>query len=330
MAYGNPSWFAGKGTRFDDWTNGHMLRDIGITASCLIDLDNDGDLDVVSSDFLINDDGVFNRKINNPLNAATLFFGRARRFTIQSALLTPGDNFSELIIGQQDGTIFGVCVGSYEWTSHRWPKPIKCVIDSSRGKRSSLILFKTPSPKLVEFLTENKIDFKTIELPKKYRVMDAAYLFEDVNSDGEKELVLWARYGGERKNNNDYGETASRVCVLKPVNGRFKPLSSFSTGVFKAGWYSGYYSNPKFKFADFDMDGKIDYIGDDGWIYRQTADFKFKKAFHVVLRSNSVDAIHLYACDVNSDGYPDVVSSYQPFTNIKFGPIPFGPHLPSH
>ena len=29
----------------------------------------------------------------------------------------------------------------------------------------------------------------------------------------------------------------------------------------------------------------------------------------------------LYAFDVNGDGWPDIVSSYQPFWNILFGPV---------
>lgn len=314
MSYGNPSWFAGRKDHFDDWNDmrGQRLRGIGQQTACLVDLDGDGDLDIVSGSFLINDAGKFNRSID-----FGLFFSRERNFAIHAAPLTPGDDFSEVIFNQNGETVVSVCVGSYDWEAWRYSKNINLVIDRSMGNRPSLILFEQPPPRFADFLRKWKMKHRVVELEKKYSSMDADYLLKDFNSDGCMELALWARHGGE---NNWSAPTSSFVAVFKEKNGRFELLSSFTTEKFKINYYNGHYAYPEFKFADFDRDGKIDFIGDDGWIYRQTANFKFKKSARVNLL-HSMEAIHLYACDINQDGYPDVISSYQPFTNIKMGPI---------
>ncbi|MBN1864237.1 MAG: VCBS repeat-containing protein [Victivallales bacterium] len=309
MIYGNPAWFVGRGTHFDDWEHGQELDGIRQMTAVLVDLDNDGDMDILSSEILINDNGNFDREIFISSELYFLFFGRERKFSIIASPLTPGDPFTELILTEGNNTFIGVCTEDHDWTFHSFDSKLHAAVDNSNPQGPVLLILNPAEKDVLVLLEKEHIPYRAVSLELDKQIWKPLFLYMDVNSDGEHKLLVWSSSGA-----------MSKVSLFKELDGRFEQMSSFETGEYLQGPYDGYHAYPEFKFADFDLDGKIDFIGDDGWIYLQNAGYKFERARHVRLR-RSKEASYLYACDINADGFPDVVSSYQPFTNIKMGPL---------
>ncbi|MBN1864410.1 MAG: VCBS repeat-containing protein [Victivallales bacterium] len=313
MSYGNPAWFIGRGTHFDDWEHEQMLpTKIGQQTAVLVDLDNDGYMDIMGTTFLINENGRFFREV--PVSSSDLYslcFARERRFSIIAHPLTPEDRFSELILNSPSfrSTLIGICKENNTWSFYPFESNLYAALDQSDPRNPALLILNNPAEEILALFDKYNIMYRQVALDSLNKLHRPVFLFNDINSNGENELVAWSA-----------SQNKSLVSVFKEADGHFELIYSFETEEHKSGRYDGHYSYAEFKFVDFDLDGKIDFIGDDGWIYLQKDNYRFEKAKHVKMR-RSKEASFLYACDINADGYPDVISSYQPFTNIRLGPF---------
>jgi hypothetical protein len=135
----------------------------------------------------------------------------------------------------------------------------------------------------------------------------------DLNADGTNELLIF-----ERAEQWKPAGTFTKVSVYKEGAKDYELLGSFSTDP-RPDWCVRLPFS-RYQLVDFDRDGRLDFLGSDTWAYRQGQNFRFEKAVKIDLRNGDGRA-QLFAYDVNSDGWGDVVSSYQPFWNIRLGPI---------
>jgi len=144
----------------------------------------------------------------------------------------------------------------------------------------------------------------------------------DLDNDGTVELVLCSPRGGA---DCPPGTCRAIVEVYREEETRFALLASSKTEGYPPRQLATRLSRPPFpffQFVDFDRDGRLDLLCQDRWFYRQEKGFVFAKAVKLSgLSEKGLLPATLFTHDVNADGWPDVVSSYQPFWNIAFGPL---------
>ncbi|HUV38210.1 MAG TPA: VCBS repeat-containing protein [Planctomycetota bacterium] len=340
MVAGNPTWFRGRGRRFDDWSEDHEFRDLAQTWVHLADLDADGDPDVVGADrVLINDHGTFTT-VESPYTAGN---DEAARLLEEGAWrmanvhwwnldVSTGDLNSDglpEIVASYNGTlVLGVARGNHRWEFHCFEDLAHFSIDDSRPDRVTLVV-RDPSRELRALMTKEHLRFREIgpipvEPPE--RTTYTRFAWRDLDGDGSVELIVWHDVEGEGPGERithfggmgTFPPTVSEIAVCRERDGGFNVLSRFSTESFID---AVEHAPPEaYRFVDFDGDGRLDFLGDDGYIYRQGPDLRFEPRIRVKLRNGDRRA-RLYAVDVNGDGRPDVVSSYQPFWNLRLGPF---------
>ncbi|MDP6353959.1 MAG: FG-GAP-like repeat-containing protein [Planctomycetota bacterium] len=144
-----------------------------------------------------------------------------------------------------------------------------------------------------------------------YGADHAEFHWLDLDKDGQQELAIC----GQRKGGKPL------VSIYRQDHEDFTLLSEFETKPFNCRDHSQPFRTmfPIFQFIDFDRDDRLDLLGQDGHVYQQGDKFQFKRMPALGLEGDGATAYFQH--DLNNDGWPDVIASYNPYWNIKMGPV---------
>jgi hypothetical protein len=313
----------------------------GRNGAILADLDGDGDADVLSDRGIFrNDEGTFVNAPHDPdgeykdgktwnefiMLLMSNFHGVV--FDLYVCDLS-GDGIPEIILLGDSETIIGIGRAKFDWKFTKFPKQPQTSLDRSNEEGPELVFLLPPDAGLISLFKKEKIRSREYVggPPQRERSRLSGpnrdeFHWLDVDGDGTVELVLCSpRLNPELP--FDYMCSAT-VKVYRDKAGKFVLLASSETGSYPMRQMAHRLSRPPFplfQFVDFDKDGRLDLLCQDRWIYRQQKGFVFARAVKLSRIEKAVFPATLYAHDVNADGWPDVVSSYQPYWNIAFGPL---------
>jgi ribosomal protein S30 len=337
QAAGNPYGYAGSGDHFD-WAYNPLFGDLPASyGTRMLDLDGDGDLDMLSNSGVFrNDSGKFVRVSgygmatpHNDDKARADLAGLVDEGSLGweafdlFACDISSDTFPDIIFLGDREMILGISRAKLDWEFFLFEKLSPPSFDANEGGR--LVFLKPPSPDLESFLKAGSVRYRVPSAPPPKLEKETPtgqnrdeYHWLDLDGDGTVELTIchsqmcWETRKG-------------RIDIYREHSDRFELLSSLSTEPYPArDRPTRLLARPPFplyQFVDFDKDGRLDLLCQDRWIYRQGDSFVFTKARKIELSEKGLFPATLYAFDVNADGWPDVVSSYQPFWNIALGPL---------
>ena len=341
QAAGNARWFPGDGDGFESrWASARE----GLFASycaILVDLDADGDADLLSDRGIFrNDAGRFTEQPHDPDGA----YGNGRTFQELTMLVMnsfagfvfdlyacdlSGDETSEIVVFGDSKTFIGVGRGEFDWQFYRFPQQPGTSLDRASKGGPRVVFMLPPDAGLTALFDREGIRYRACAAgppDKEQRRLTGPnkdeFHWSDLDNDGTVELVLCSSRGGA----DCPPETCRGIVeVYREEEARFDLLASSKTDGYPPRQSRTRLSRPPFpffQFADFDRDGRLDLLCQDRWIYRQEKGFVFAKAAKLSsLSEKGLVPATLFAHDVNADGWPDVVSSYQPYWNIAFGPL---------
>lgn len=318
---GNVHWFAGTGRRFPF---GHGGDDIATqTWAVWCDADGDGDLDAVTPNEVLLNDGrgglsrardpepvwAFDRPVN-PVTGRPIDPFRSDVFQVHDTRTAVWDGFEGIAVdldGQSPPEIFlryqqacelAVGRGPGRWAFIGQMRAHAVQIDFGRP-RAALV----GPPELAGLAARNGIAFRArrpMPEPPRGRYLDD---WLDLDGDGHSELVVVA-FSGDIERNFLYREHPDRWELLASIE------------------YRAFGSQPapaRHRWVDLDRDGDLDLVADDRRVYRHDPAWQFSPVRDLDLEVNYRS--HLWVVDVDRDGWPDVVSSLRPWSQLIRGPL---------
>ncbi|MDP6358414.1 MAG: VCBS repeat-containing protein [Planctomycetota bacterium] len=336
QAAGNPKWFPGRGNGFDS----RRQKEFASYGAILADLDGDGDADMLSNGLFRNDMGTFVNVAHDPDGEyedlkswhefIMLLMGNFQGgvFDLYVCDLS-GDGIPEIILLGDSETIIGIGKAKFDWQFTRFPKQPKTSLDRSNERGPELVFLLPPDAGLISLFKKEGIRYREYVggPPQQARSRLAGpnrdeFHWLDVDGDGTVELILCSPRLNADLPFDDM--CSASVEVYRDRDGEFVLLASSETESYPKRLMATRLSRPPFplfQFVDFDRDGRLDLLCQDRWIYRQQRGFVFARAAKLSRLEEGVIPATLFAHDANADGWPDVVSSYQPYWNIAFGPL---------
>ncbi|MDA0837010.1 MAG: VCBS repeat-containing protein [Planctomycetota bacterium] len=337
QAAGNPRWFPGRGNGFDSLNQEHFAS----YGAILADLDGDGDADMLS------DNGIFRNDVGTFINVphdpdGDYKDGKTWNEFIMLLMINfegfvfdlyvcdlSSDGFPEIILLGDSETIIGIGKAKFDWQFAKFPKQPATSLDRSNEGSPELVFLLPPDAGLISLLENERIRYREYvggppqqERGQLFGPNRDEYHWLDVDGDGTVELVLCSpRRSPDLPFDNMFSAT---IKVYRDKDGKFVLLATSETESYPKRQMATRLSRPPFpffEFVDFDKDGRLDLLCQDRWIYKQQKGFVFARAVKLSLIEEGVFPATLFAHDVNADGWPDVVSSYQPYWNIAFGPL---------
>lgn len=350
MVAGNFYWFAGHGDSFDDWRNSHSIDRLGQICGRLLDIDSDGDADIVCSNGIyLNSNGVFHAVYEHQLtsqdesNAEEMFFAglwlhhSPVGIDIFGADLT-GDGKMELIsvpefspypYNSGGKMIIGLCRKDTEWIFSMFDIELGVGLENPEGKGGMLVLPKQPNVELIKFLNDHQIRHRITVAPIPTVPAEAEtveYHWLDFDGDKQAELAICSEHettsGAEQikhfGGSGNYTPTVCRVKVYREMNEGFRLLGAMETQPYICSQSDT--PIPIQQFGDIDKDGLLDFLGQEGHVYLLRKNWSFDQKRRLKL-ANRDRMARLYLHDLNGDDNLDVISSFQPFWNLELGPL---------
>jgi len=341
QAAGNARWFPGRGNCFESRWDPAREGLFASYCAVLADLDDDGDADLISDRGIFrNDAGTFTNVPRDPDGK----YDDARTF-VQFIMLVminfegfvfdlhvcdlSGDGNPEIILLGDSETYIGVGRGELDWQFFAFPRQPGTSLDRAKRGAPELVFMLPPDAGLVALFGKEGIRYRTLVSGPPHQERSRLtgpnrdeFHWLDLDNDGTAELVLCSSRPG-----SDYPSDTCRatVEVYREEKAKFVLRASSATEEYPRRRSRTRLSRPPFplfQFVDFDRDGRLDLLCQDRWIYQQEKGFVFAKAVNLSgLSEKGACPATLFAHDVNADGWPDVVSSYQPYWNIAFGPL---------
>lgn len=347
MVAGNFYWFAGRGDSFADWKNRHAIDDLAQCCGRLLDIDLDGDSDVVCAmGIYYNTAGSFepvyvpNNSSEDEASSERAFFAplwecfQPVAVDIWGTDLSSNGKMELLSIPKfwrlHRGRALTIAISTNDggWEFAMFPTGPGIGLDFTKENAPTLVLPADPDRALLGFLQEKHLRHRIVPTAIPVPIGDTEtteYHWLDFDSDHQAELAVCSEHlsGPSRRISHtagfsEYAPTLCRVRVYRETPSEFVLLASQETESYICSRNNT--PIPLQQFGDIDRDGFLDFVGQDGCIYILNDDWTFRKAARVTLE-NEDQMARLHLCDVDGDGYLDVVSSFQPFRNLKLGPL---------
>lgn len=334
---GNATVFPNQGRRFADWEGNISLHDVAAYSAYLFDFDGDGDMDLFTDQGLVeNRNSEFILRLEwdefdadlkaqlpprggrNPATWAIPYHALGNR--TPESLFWNGDlnhdGWADVLLRGESVWSVWLSTGPFQYRVLAYEGDTPAPRTNANGQ-TVLVFLNNPKP---INLNDHGIPTDSVQIKKQAmpRWFDQ-FEFIDLDADGKSELVLRRIFAsGDKK--------ATELWIYQESSpDAWKMAVNFKTGEYPENGYPGGIFLPPAScvFADFNRDGRLDFVGDDKRLYLQTANLSFKPGprFKMPHKSREFWNDRMYAHDVDQDGWPDVISSYQPWRNIVFGPI---------